>query len=101
MEGSTSVKRSPTRWRTRFGSWMDGVTVNGVLSGLEQAGHPVTKCVAYQWLAGRSSPRLPVARALLRLSGGSITLDDILGHRAEVSSAGTESKHQGAPITRR
>ncbi|HEY6108676.1 MAG TPA: hypothetical protein VIV56_07215 [Gemmatimonadales bacterium] len=44
----------------------------------------VTRAAVYSWLAATREPRPEVARSIVRVSGGEITLSDIYGHRSEV-----------------
>lgn len=83
------MKRLPHRWSTRFGKWVDAVTVTKVVVDLRTEGHPVTRGSVYHWIAGRAAPTLPLAGALVRISRGCVTLDDILAHRV-VASGNTD-----------
>src|SRR3989304_2763942 len=79
--------RSPPRWRTRFGRWLDGYTVPRVARALEHAGCPVTSGAVYSWLSGRSAPNLKQAGVLLRLARGGLNLGDIVRQRQRVLQA--------------
>ena len=77
-------KRDPARWDTEFGSWVREVGVPRIVSAL--ARDPdlrVTNSAVYQWLQGHE-PRPARARALVRLSGGRLTLDAIYDHARQV-----------------
>jgi hypothetical protein len=83
------MKRAAGRWRTTFGSWVGSVGVTRVVIDLRASGHPVTPGAVYHWVAGRAIPTLPLAGALVRLSEGRVSLDDILQHRREAVDAGS------------
>ena len=77
-------KRVPWRWETEFGRWVGDVGVPRIVSAL--ARDPdlrVTSDAVYMWLRG-VAPRPARAEALVRLSRGRLTLDDIYGHAREV-----------------
>jgi hypothetical protein len=76
--------RRRSRWTTHFGSWIASVTVFKVQEALADTGHPVTEQAVYHWLAGTATPRTAHAVALVRMSEGRISLDDIVRHRTEV-----------------
>jgi hypothetical protein len=96
MEGGQVARRETRRWRTRFGSWVERVTVAGIQRELESAGHPVTGSAVYNWLSGETAPRLKVAVSLARISQGAVSLDDILAHREEVRDGNGEGRaHDG------
>jgi hypothetical protein len=73
------------RWTTHFGSWVASVSVFKVQEALTSQGHPVTEQAVYNWLAGATTPRIAHAVALVRMSEGRISLDDIVRHRTEVA----------------
>jgi hypothetical protein len=78
-------KRVPSRWKTEFGQWVADVGVAGIVAAL--AHDPdlrVTNHAVYQWLRGRA-PRAARARALVKLSGGRLTLAMIYDHCRQVS----------------
>jgi len=79
------MRRVGVRWGTRFGRWLDGYTVPKVTEGLARSGAPVTAGAVYEWLSGRTSPRIEHANALIALSGGRLRVSDIIGHRRIVS----------------
>lgn len=77
--------RNPTRWRTRFGSWVNRRGVASIVRELAHRPHTaITRRTVYGWLEGHT-PHPDRALALVRLAGGEITLDDIYGHRAELA----------------
>lgn len=80
-------RRDPIRWRTRFGRWVSQMTVSAIVDELNRSPDTaVTPQAVYDWLNGRA-PRPERARALVQLSGGEISLDDIYSHRAQVVEA--------------
>jgi len=77
-------QRDALRWRTRFGSWVGEVTVSGIVSALSSDPElSVTRGAVYQWLRGHS-PTATRARALVKLSGGRLSFDEIYSHREEL-----------------
>lgn len=85
-------RRETRRWRTRFGKWISNMTVSAIVAELNRS--PDTACTpqtVYAWLNGRA-PRPERARALVQLSGGEISLDDIYSQRDQVDDV-----KQGAP----
>jgi len=78
------VSRVPARWQTPFGRWIADYTVPRLVSDLQ--GDPaisVTRWAVYAWLAGHP-PRPARAEALVRLSNGRLTLEDIYRHADQV-----------------
>jgi hypothetical protein len=76
--------RDAIRWDTEFGRWVAEVGVARIVSALYP--HPqlrVTRGAVYEWLSGHS-PAPARARALVRLSGGRLTLEVIYRHAQEV-----------------
>src|SRR5947208_2597589 len=74
------------RWRTRFGSWVRDYSIARLLRDLEAVeGFAITRSAVQEWLAGRSSPALRRAHALVRLSAGALTMDDVYAHRDELA----------------
>ncbi len=77
-------QRDAIRWRTRFGSWVGQVTVSAIVSGLSSDPElSVTRGAVYQWLRGHS-PTATRARALVKLSEGRLSFDEIYSHREEL-----------------
>jgi len=73
-------RKSGTRWRTKFGRWVAEYGVREIVDGLsDDADLRVTKHAVYEWLRGHA-PRPARAAALVRLSGGRISLEDIYRH---------------------
>ena len=79
------MQRDPRRWQTPFGRYIARRGVPWVVGRLEAEGFGVTPKAVYSWLAGSKSPRPCLARAITRVSGGSLTLNDIYGHRDQVA----------------
>lgn len=78
--------RRAQRWDTKFGRWMGSYGVRNLASALSASGCPITPVAAYEWLAGRSSPRPQTAAQIQRLSGGIVRPEDIAAHRDLVKS---------------
>jgi len=78
------MRRDQIRRQTRFGSWVSSYGVSRLQTTLGQNGCPITRGGIYEWLAGRRTPRPPVAVKLVQLSAGSLTLDDVFGHVAAI-----------------
>jgi len=85
-------------WMTRFGQFVAEVSVTDLRSRLVDAGLPVTSGMVYSWVAGRRSPRLPVAAALVGMAAGRVSLEDIVKHPEEVRNGAVDWTHG---ITRR
>ena len=75
--------RRRTRTRTRFSAWVERETVRGVVASLSRL-TPVTKNAVYGWLDGRREPRLSTAGFIVQISGGDVSLEDIVAHRSQV-----------------
>ena len=85
------VSEPSRRWQTRFGSFVACVTVGELRRSLASVGHPVTARAVYSWVQGARLPRLDVAVALERMSGGVVSAADILMHSREVGGNGAGS----------
>lgn len=72
--------RTATRWRTAFGSWVGTYTVPRLCSDLG-----VTSNAVYSWVAGRHIPDPARASAMVELSRGAISMQQIYQHRTEVT----------------
>jgi hypothetical protein len=79
------MQRDPRRWQTSFGRYVARRGVPWVVGQLEAEGLPVTPFAVYHWVAADTAPRPTFARALVRTSGGALTLDDIYGHSEQLS----------------
>lgn len=75
--------RAPGRWSTAFGSWVGEYTSLAIVRDLGERGVPLTRKEVYEWLACRGVPRPTVARALVAISGGRLTLEAIYSHPEE------------------
>jgi hypothetical protein len=76
--------RIQRRWSTRFGRWVSTFGVRRLTRALEQGGQPVTTYAVHQWLAGRTFPRPDRIDAIVTLSDGKLTQQDIHQHRVIV-----------------
>ena len=76
--------REPRRWKTRFGRWVAGYGVSNIVRSLQPDTFlRVTPNAVYAWLSGHA-PHPNRARALVKISGGAIRLQDIYAQRNEV-----------------
>ncbi|HKQ59271.1 MAG TPA: hypothetical protein VJY35_15520 [Candidatus Eisenbacteria bacterium] len=57
-----------------------------LVQDLSSRGVPVTDHAIYMWVAGRRAPRVPAATAMVELSGGTLTFDDIYRHSKLVTN---------------
>lgn len=76
------MRPEPRRWRTRFGRWVRREGPQRVATELSRVGQPVTHWAVYQWVSGRHRPRAEHAIAMVRVSGGKISMSDIYEHAA-------------------
>ena len=77
-------KRASARWETKFGRWVAEAGVPTIFAALgRDPDLRVTNNAVYNWLRGHAL-RPDRARALVDLSGGSLTLDDIYDHSRRV-----------------
>jgi len=77
-------KRSPTRWQTKFGRWVAEFTVPAIVENL--AHDPdlrITNQAVYEWLQGHA-PQPARAIALVKMSRGRLTLEDIYHHPKQI-----------------
>lgn len=77
------MRRYPLRWDTAFGKWVGAFTVSRVVVDLRREGYPLTTGAVYHWVAGRAVPALPLAKALVRISQGQVSFDDIAAHKEQ------------------
>jgi len=85
------MRRDPRRWQTPFGRYIAQRGIRWVVGRLEAEGLPVTPFAVYHWLAADTAPRPVFAHALVRTSGGALTLDDVYEHRQQLErQAGQE-----------
>lgn len=76
--------RRESRWMTHFGSWIEQVGTRNIVDHL--SGDPataITRDAIYKWLQGHQ-PNPDRAIALVELSEGALSLDDIYAHRREL-----------------
>lgn len=79
------MRRISSRWRTRFGRFVDLRGVPSLRESLAELGCPVDRTTVYKWIHGAASPRVPTAQALVKIARGSISMDDVFAHRDLVS----------------
>lgn len=78
------MKRKPELYRTKFGKFIRARTVRVIVKQLSVRGVTITPHAVYNWVSGLATPSTPVARALTRMSGGKITLEDMQRHRETI-----------------
>jgi len=84
------ARRVVTRWNTRFARWVSGYGVTRLAATLATQGDPITPKAIYDWISGDGVPRPPRAMSLVRISHGTLTLEDVFRHRDEVRCPATE-----------
>lgn len=96
MPGSHSfTKGSLPRWSTTFGQWVKEVGVMEIVSTLRpDPDLRVTDKSVYSWVAGHP-PRPARAQALVDMSNGSLTLEDVYGHGRELRDIQERDSAQG------
>jgi len=74
---------------TKFAAWIKGYGVSKLVAEMRKRGAyiAITHSAAYQWLRQEHEPRPKKQRALVEISGGAITLDDIAAHFAPHSES--------------
>jgi hypothetical protein len=70
------------RWGTKFGAWVSRFTVTRITNELNARGVGVQDKTVYSWVSATRFPRPPHAVALVTMSGGAISLDDVYRHSA-------------------
>lgn len=81
------VRRVPARWETPFGRWVGDYGVPRLVSDLRSDPYlSVTPRAVYAWLEGHP-PQPARAMALVRLSEGRITLEDVYRHAEDLRRA--------------
>ena len=68
------------RWGTPFGRWVLNYPAERFALDIG-----VSQSAVYHWVAGRSSPRDELKERIVEMSGGSVSMNDILRHRREVT----------------
>ena len=81
------------RWETPFGRWVHDTGVSRIVAALgRDPDLSVTNHAVYDWVAGRHPPKPAHAMALVRMSHGRLTLEEIYQHRHQVRGLGVASK---------
>lgn len=75
------MHRSVKGWTSDFGRFVSDYGVPALVRDLAAQGEPVIPSTVYKWMAGAAQPRPQLARTLVALSGGALTLDAIFSHR--------------------
>jgi len=87
-------RRSPPRWATPFGSFVSDFGVGRIVLSLAASGNPVTNRAVYAWVGGFTRPRPDRAIAMVQISGGRLTLDDVYRQGMEIRN-GRDSDDSG------
>lgn len=74
--------RTSAGWATPLGQWMSEIGVGPLREQLAQKGYPTAPGTPYDWLEGRHPPSDFYAIAMIEISQGRLTFQDIYGHRA-------------------
>lgn len=81
--GARPWLRTSPGWSTPLGRWMDSIGGVGPLrEQLAAKGCPTSPFTPYKWLEGRHPPSDFYAIAMIEISEGRLTFQDIYGHRA-------------------
>jgi hypothetical protein len=91
------MRRIKQRWGSRLGRWVERRTVSRVVKDLAAAGHPVTRHAVYKWVRGARAPQLAIARTLIELGRGSLTLGDLCPTSREDAPTGVPARDRGTP----
>jgi hypothetical protein len=98
-------RRNSSRWDTDFGRWIDEFGgVSAVVAALGRDPElSVSQNTVYEWLRGHA-PHPTRAYALVEISGGRLTLDDIYSQPRQIQQASRdespsrrEPKDEGSP----
>lgn len=82
---SDYCRRALPRWHTRFGQAIGDLGVPEIVDALgRDPALRVTSTAVYEWLQGHE-PRPERARALVEISGGTLSLEIIYSHRDELA----------------
>ncbi len=83
-----SQQRAPARWSTTFGRVVGDFGVSRLAQAMsERLSYAITNTSVYDWVAGRRFPRPIHVEAIVQVTGGRITADDIYRHHREVGSS--------------
>lgn len=63
------------RWATPLGQFVRGYGVTALSRALAEAGQGIRTEAIYHWISGRARPRPELAKVLVLLSQGSLTLE--------------------------
>lgn len=79
-------RRKDHYWKTTFGRWVSTYGVRPLLDDLARAGEPINQNTVYHWLSGRQYVRTSIAFKIVDLSGGKLSIGDVLSHPRELSA---------------
>lgn len=73
---------------TRFSGFVYQFTVSRFTRELSAHGYPVTRFAVSRWMTGTRVPRLAAVRAIVEVSRGQLTIQDVYQHFSEVNHDG-------------
>jgi hypothetical protein len=82
------MRRRVQGWETPFGRFVSEYGVPALARDLTAQGEPVIPSSIYKWMAGVCNPRPQLARKLVTLSEGQLSLEAIFEHRDQVLGTG-------------
>ena len=83
------MRRIDERWRTPFGGWVARVTVAAIVNELgKNPDLAVRPSQVYAWIAGITVPRPRRAMALVEMSAGALSLEDVVTHQEQIGRVG-------------
>lgn len=84
------MHRSVRGWTSDFGRFVSEYEggVPALARDLAAQGEPVIPSTIYKWMAGAAQPRPQLARTLVALSGGALTLEAIFSLREHALGEG-------------
>ena len=82
------MRRRVQGWDTDFGRFVSEYGVPALARDLSAQGAPVIPSSIYKWMAGVCNPRPQLARQLVSLSAGRLSLEAIFSHREQVLGNG-------------
>lgn len=79
-EESAGGGELPAWASTKFGAWVVCFTVPQLSREMLKRGHEISVSGIYYWLRGDTVPRPDKAQALVAISAGMLTMEDIYSH---------------------
>lgn len=82
------INRSPTRWGTPFGRFVSEFKAHRLARAISaQLNYEIHDTTIYHWVAGRHLPRPDHMNAIVTLSGGRVTVEDVYSHHRAMTSS--------------